>query len=133
MIVDQEADQNQEPLPRFVFSRLKEVPLNSYKPLELFESKEPQETPTVIDPIFLPENRAEYLAWKKAPLESARKPGDIAQALLKENSPSPIKDNDGSATVQGLDLEFARTVATENSPESKRSMQAASPQKMVWL
>ena len=106
-------DQNHQKPPTFVYSRPADIPLNS-------SLEEPQETPDVIDPAFLP------LAALVKP-QVTRKPGDIAKALLtgfKATAASPSKEHG---------YEDDATISTEASPDSKRATSETSPQKMVWL
>ena len=109
-------------MPTFIFRRPADVPLNS-------SLDEPQEThtgPTVIDPMFLPQVRREP--------SGGRKPGDVAKALLKGFLPTKsIKDGIDTSPRREQGTEDDTTIATESSPDSKRSVSATTPQKQTWL
>ena len=100
-------------MPTFVFRRPVDVPFDSSIPTELLTAEEPQETPTVIDPMFLPPERRAAL--------QAVKPGDVAQALLKARflPTEAIEDGGGASPVKGQGFDDATTIATENSPDSR--------------
>ena len=112
--------QNHQKPPTFVFSRPVDIPLNS-------TLEEPQETPDVVDTAFLP------LAALVKP-QVTRKPGDIAKALLKGIFPKKSVEDGGDASPKrNVGMEDDTTIATENSPDSKRSVSSTTPQKMIWL
>ena len=55
-------------------------------------------------------------------------------AFLKGNYPKKSIVEEGDASPRrNLGIEDDTTIATENSPDSKRSVSSATPQKMIWL